>query len=80
MDDVKIFRSTLFWIISIFFTIILVLTILNLFFGIGKLNPEYQSKLFYAFLVEIAAAVFALFYALFGLKKAGEKETIAPTN
>jgi hypothetical protein len=77
MDDVKGFRKILFWVITLFFIVITLLTILNLFFGIGLLEKEYKSKLLTAFILEIAAALIALFYSLFSLKKDGSTQTVS---
>src|SRR6185295_5945183 len=69
MDDLKKYRPILFAIFITFYVVITVLTILQLFFGIGHVDPQFQPKLFIAFILEVATAVGALFYAVFGLKK-----------
>jgi len=51
------------------FIIVSALTILALFFGFGQLQEKYQDKLMWAFVLEIGAAVVALFYSIFDLKK-----------
>lgn len=63
-------RWILFWVVTAAFVAILIPTILAVFFGVGNLTNEERSKLFSAFLLETAVAVFALFYSLFGLQKA----------
>lgn len=68
-------RWILFWIFIGFYVVITILTILALFFGLGNLTEGYKNTLFTTFIIETGVGVIALFYALFGLKKAGEKET-----
>ena len=64
-------QATLFFVLLGLFVLVTGLTVLNLFFGIGTLGVEYQNRLFVAFILEIAAAFFALVYTGLGLRKEG---------
>ncbi|MDX1671903.1 MAG: hypothetical protein R3211_06140 [Balneolaceae bacterium] len=68
-------RWILFSVITLLFVTITVLTILALFTEIVEVKPSYEEKLLYAFILEIAAAIFGLFYSLFQLKPMGQSKT-----
>lgn len=68
-------RWILFWVFVLLFVIVVLGTLGAMFFGFGHLTDSERSTLFKFFIVEIAAAIVALFYSIFGLKnksKAGE--------
>lgn len=69
-------RWILFWIFVALFLLIVVCTVLVVFFGIGSPNEEERSLLFKWFLGEIGAAVIALFYAIFGIRQAQFKQAV----
>lgn len=62
----------LFWVFIIFFIVILLGTLWAVFIGNVNITESEREVLFKAFIVEIGAAVFALFYSIFGLKKKSE--------
>lgn len=62
-------RWILFWIFVVLFLVIVVCTVLAVFFGIGSPSEAEKSLLFKGFLGEIGAAVVALFYAIFGIRR-----------
>lgn len=62
-------RWILFWIFSIAFVVIFLATASTVFLGVGQPTQEERNFLFKSFILEIAVAVFALFYALFGIKR-----------
>jgi hypothetical protein len=61
-------RWALFWVFVALFAITTIGTLLAVFFGIGSPSPQERSILVNVFVVEIGAAVAALFYSLFRLK------------
>lgn len=65
----QVMKKTLFYIFTGAFVIILVLTIASVFFGFGQPTESERSRLFYTFIIETGAAVAALFYFTFGLRK-----------
>lgn len=67
--DMKI-RTVLFYIFTGFFVIISILTIASVFFSLGQPSESERATLFYTFIIEIGLAVAALFYLVFGIKKA----------
>ena len=67
-------RWILFGVFVALFVIIVLGTLSVVFLGFGELADTERSTLFKVFLVEIGIAVVALFYSLFGLKRAGEIE------
>jgi len=77
-DQNEKMRWILFWIFIGFYVIITTLTILALFFGLGSLTEEYKRTLFTTFIIETGVGVVALFYALFGLKRAGDTTVQKP--
>ncbi|MFH0780480.1 MAG: hypothetical protein V2B20_00780, partial [Pseudomonadota bacterium] len=54
---------------SIAFIVIFLATAATVFLGFGQPTQDERSFLFKTFIVEIGLAVFALFYALFGIKR-----------
>ena len=68
-DQRESMRWVLFWVFVTLFVVIVAATLLSVFFGFGNPSPGERKTLFTAFIVEIATAVFALFYSLFGLTK-----------
>jgi hypothetical protein len=68
-DQTTTMKVVLFWVFTGLFVIIVFLTLLSVFFGIGSPTPAERDVLFKAFIVEIGIAVVALFYALFNLKQ-----------
>ena len=73
-EQARRMRWILFGIFVVLFVIIVLGTLGAVFLGFGDLSDTERSTLFKAFLVEIGAAVLALFYSLFGLKRKGETE------
>ena len=69
-DSIKL---VLFWVILGLFITVAILTILAIFGEVIEVDEEYKDQLFYAFFGEIAAAIFALFYATFGLQRRNKK-------
>jgi len=65
-------RWILFWIFLVAFIIIFLATTATVFLGFGQCTQDERSLLFKTFIIEIGIAVAALFYALFGLKRAGD--------
>lgn len=68
-DQMTTMKFVLFWVFTGLFTVIVVLTLLSVFFGVGNPTPAERGVLFKAFIVEIGMAVLALFYTLFNLKQ-----------
>jgi fumarate reductase subunit D len=62
-------RWILFGVILVLFIVIVVFTILAIFFNYGNLSPENEKILVRVFIVEIGVAIITLFYAIFGLKR-----------
>jgi hypothetical protein len=69
-------RSVLFYVFVVLFVVIVAATLLTIFFGFGHLTPVERNVLFSAFVVEIGAAVVALFYVVFGLRRDAEDAKI----
>lgn len=67
-------RLVMFWVFISLFVIVVLATLSLIFFGLGSPTPEERSLLFKVFIGEVGAAVVALFYSLFGLRK-----DVAPT-
>ncbi len=69
--DQQIFkmRWVLFWVFVAAFVALSAGTIAMLFFGIGSPTEDERSKLFNIFVAEVAGAILALFYSLFGLRR-----------
>ena len=61
-------KWVLFWVFIGFFVVILTGTLWAVFIGNENVTAREREILFYAFIVEIGAAVFALFYSIFALK------------
>ncbi len=68
-EQARIMRWALFWIIVTLYVVIVLATLSTLFLEFGNLTTQERGTLFTVFLVEIGVAVFALFYAIFGLRK-----------
>jgi hypothetical protein len=75
-DHSESMRWVLFWVFVTLFVVIVVATLLTVFFHFGSPSESERKALFTAFIVEIAAAVFALFYSLFGLRKSGKQSRV----
>ena len=73
-----VMRWILFWVFTALFVVIVTGTLLAVFLGWGKLQGDERAYLFKVFLLEIGAAVVALFYSIFGLKqsRAGERSRV----
>ncbi len=72
-------RWVMFYTFISLYVLIVIGTLLSLWFGIGQITREERSWLFRGFIVEIGLAIIALFYSIFGLKRAMKekrKETI----
>ncbi len=59
----------LFLVFIVAFTLITLLTIWGVFFGLKNLPDSYRDKLFYALVIEIIGAVILLFRTGFGISK-----------
>lgn len=59
----------LFAVFLAIFVAVVIGTLAALFFGFGELTDNERNVLFKAFIVEVGAAIFALFYSIFGLKR-----------
>jgi hypothetical protein len=68
LNQQDIMRWVLFFVFITLFTVIVIATLLAVFFGVGQLTPSERDLLFKIFIIEIGIAVATLFYALFGLK------------
>ncbi len=68
-------RWTLFWVFIILFILLVILTMIATFFDVGSLSEVDQSLLVKGLLVELGLAVFALFYAVFGLRNPKQDAT-----
>ena len=66
-SQVETMRWVLFWVFVCIFVAVALLTILALFFDIGKIKPQYESWFIRAFFIAVAAAIVALFYSLFNI-------------
>lgn len=77
-EQMKKMRWVLFYIFASIFVIIVLGTLLMIFFGVGELTGKERDILFHTFIVEVGIAVIALFRLLFNLKKAREKEETVP--
>jgi c-di-AMP phosphodiesterase-like protein len=64
-----VLQKVFFWTLFPLFIIICILTILALFTPVIKIDPEYKKPIVYAFVLEVAILVAALFREVFGLKK-----------
>lgn len=62
-------RLVMFWVFISLFVIVVLATLLLIFFGVGSPTAEERALLFKIFIVEVGAAVVALFYSLFGLRQ-----------
>ncbi len=62
-------RMVIFWVFIALFVIVVCATLGLIFFGFGSPTAEERSLLFNVFIGEVGAAVIALFYSLFGLRK-----------
>lgn len=67
-------RWFLFYIFASIFVIIVIGTLLVVFFGVGKPTEKERDLLFNFFIVEVGIAIIALFKMLFNLKKKPQEE------
>jgi len=67
-------RWVLFCIFASIFVIIVIGTLLVVFFGLGKPTEKERDLLFNVFIVEVGIAIIALFKMLFNLKKRHQEE------
>ena len=74
-DQKEMMGWILFWVFVGFFVLIVAGTLIAVFLGGGKLQGNERTTLFTAFLVEIGAAVVALFYSVFGLKTRADAQS-----
>lgn len=63
-------RWILFYVFLGLFVVIVAWTVLAVFMNVGNISAAHRDTLFNAFIVEIGAAVIALFYSIFELKPA----------
>ena len=68
-DQESLMRWVLFWVFVGLFVVIVIGTLLAVFLGVGKLLASERDTLFRVFLLEVGAAVVALFYSIFGIKQ-----------
>ena len=71
----NLMRWILFWVFLSLFIAVVIGTLGALFFGFGHLTDSERDVLFKVFIVEIGAAIIALFYSIFGLKRPGAEAT-----
>ncbi len=72
-------RAVLFWVFIVLFVAVFACTMLAVFAGLGSPTERERSILFNGFIVEIGAAVIALFYSAYGLiRKPGAPMPVAP--
>jgi hypothetical protein len=67
-------RWVLFCIFASIFVIIVIGTLLVVFFGVGKPTEKERDLLFNVFIIEVGIAIIALFKMLFNLKKKHQEE------
>lgn len=67
-------RWIIFWVFLILFAITTVLTLLSLFAFIPAPDEDIKQNLYYVYIIELAIAISALFYSLFGLKKKDDQD------
>jgi hypothetical protein len=72
-DGRGVFRAILFTVFVVLFVLIVAGTLATIFLGYGKLTPTERNVLFGSFVVEIGAAIVALFYFLFGMNRSGDR-------
>ena len=74
-------RWILFWVFVSLFIVVVVVTLMAAFLGLGSLRSDQVDLLVKAFILEIGAAVVALFYSIFGLRqnKGGEQSRVRLT-
>lgn len=65
----SLMRWVLFWVFVGLFVLIVTGTLLAVFLGFGRLEASERETLFRVFLLEIGAAVIALFYSIFRIKR-----------
>ena len=65
-------RWILFLVFVALFVVIVLGTLAAVFLDFGNLKEQHRNILFNVFLVEVGAAVIALFYSIFGLKRKDE--------
>lgn len=67
-------RWVLFYMFASIFVIIVIGTLLVVFFGVGKPTGKERDLLFNVFIIEVGIAIIALFKMLFNLKKKHQQE------
>src|SRR2546421_2804089 len=73
LSDVAKMRGVLFAVFVGQFILIFFAALTSLYFGFGHFTESQRTVLFSSLIMEIVAAVIGLFYALFGLRNAGNQ-------
>ena len=68
-NQITSMRWILFFIFVFLFTVIVIFTIMSVFFGFFYLPENQKELLFKAFIIEIGAAVISLFYSVFEIRR-----------
>ena len=70
-EQESLMRWILFWVFLVIFVAVVAGTLGALFFNFGYLEDVERNTLFTAFIVEVGAAIIALFYSIFRLRRTG---------